>query len=179
MLLFMTFSSENEKEKFEYIYHKYKRLLLYKANQILKDFTLSEDAVSEAFIRIYKNLHKIEEADSNKTVSFIVTIVKNTSLTILEKENKNRTEEPKETEQAAFNLEEQVISQISAENIYRMVETLNEDLKSVFLLRYAHDLSNKEIGRLLGITENSVGVKLYRAKKKLSELLRREGELDE
>lgn len=179
MLIIMSFSSEEEKHKFEYLYEKYKRLLLYKANQILNNYSLAEDAVSEAYIRIYKNLHKIEDPDSNRAISFLMIIVKNTSLTILEKEKKTWGEEPGEEIQLNFNLEDHVISEMSAEKIYILVNKLGEDLKSVFLLRYAHNLSNKEIGRMLHMTENNVGVKLYRAKKKLSEWMEREGIFNE
>lgn len=179
MIFFMAFSSENERNKFEYIYGKYKKLLFYKAYEILKDYMLAEDATSEAFLRIYKNLHKIEDINSNQTVSFLVTIVKNTSLTILGKEKKNITGIYDEDQQDDFNLENYMISEISSENIYALLNHLSEELRSVFLLKFAHDLSNKEIGKMLNINENNVGVKLHRAKKKLSEMLIKEGYANE
>jgi RNA polymerase sigma-70 factor (ECF subfamily) len=176
MLLFLTFASDSDKDKFEYLYHKYKRLLLYKANQILNDYTLAEDAVSEAYIRIYKNLHKIENTDSGQTIAFLMLIVKNTSLTILDKEKrKQTTQEPDEDLAGDYNLEEDVISRLSTERIYELIEQLGEELKSIFLLRYAQDLSHKEIGKLLNITESNVGVKIHRAKKKLKEMIEKEG----
>ena len=76
--------NENEdkrQEKFEKIYLQYGRLMYSKAMQILNDHSLSEDAVSEAFIRIYKNLHKLEDkVPSPQTASFVVTVVKNVAL---------------------------------------------------------------------------------------------------
>ena len=59
MILLLAFSSAEEKDAFEYIYTRYKNLMLQKAYAILHDRMLAEDAVSEAFIRIYKNsFHK-------------------------------------------------------------------------------------------------------------------------
>lgn len=179
MIFYMTFASEDDKDKFEYLYSKYKKLLLYKAYEILKDYSIAEDATSEAYIRIYKNLHKIDDVNSNQTISFLVIIVKNASLTLLSKERKNATEIFDDNLQDDANMEEYLLSEITLENIYSLMNQLTEDLKNVFILKYSHNLSNKEIAKALGIKENNVGVMLYRAKKKLSEILIKEGYVHE
>lgn len=186
MLLILTFSSEAQRDAFDYIYNTYKRLMLHKAYGILHDYMLAEDAVSEAFIRIYKNIGKIEDPSSNSSIAFVMTIVKNVSLTMLEKE-KNRWEnqddgayENFDTLQTdSYDLENQVLGSISVDEIQRVIDSLNEELKSVFLLKFAHDLSHKEIGRLLNISENNVTVRLYRAKKRIAKLLKEGGYVHE
>ena len=178
MILIFTFSSEQERDKFEYIFQNYKKLMLHKAYGILRDYMLAEDAASEAFIRIYKNLHKIDDPASKKTIAFVVTIVKNVALTMLKRDKGHIVEEFDENLEDAFDLEEQTISALSSENIFEIVDRLGEDLKGVFLLKYAYDLPHREIGRMLGITENNVTVRLHRAKNKLAELLREEGYAD-
>ena len=174
-MLILTFSSERERDKFEYIFQTYKKLMLYKAYGILRDYMLAEDAASEAFLRIYKNLHKIDDPASKKTIAFIVTIVKNVALTMLQREKEYTALEYDENREDDFDLEEHTISTLSSENIYKVVDRLGEDLKGVFLLKYAYDLPHREIGRMLGITENNVTVRLHRAKNKLAALLREEG----
>ena len=145
--------------------------MLHKAFAILQDYHLAEDATSEAFIRIYKNIHKIEDPADNKSIAFIVTIVKNVALTMLKKEKSHITEEYDEEQVDDFNLEEQTISQLNSEYIYGALDKLGEEMKAVFLLKYAHEMSHFEIGKILGINENNVTVRLHRAKKKLAELL--------
>lgn len=175
MIIFLTFATENEKSRFEYVYNTYKKLLLFKAYNILRDYSAAEDAVSEAFIRIYKNLDKIEDLDSNKTISFLVTIVKNISITILNKEKRQAVVVPEEFEhEDSFNLEEFVISEAAAEDMLGLIGNLNEELKTPFLLKYAHGLSHREISRLLNISENNVTVRIHRAKKKLITLFSQE-----
>ena len=171
MLLLFTFASEHERDKFEYIFQKYNKLMLHKAYGILKDYSLAEDAASEAFIRIYKNIHKIDDPTDNRAIAFIVTIVKNVALTMLKKEQEHSAQEYDYELQDSFDLEEHTISQLGSEYIYQMLDEIGEEMKSVFLLKYAYDLSHKEIGRLLGISENNVTVRLHRAKKKLAALL--------
>ena len=156
--------------KFEYLYEKYKRLVLHKAFGILNDRGLAEDVASEAFIRVYRNLHKIDDPDSPQTAAFFVTITKNLAITQYHKEKKSLPSDFSELDQASeFDLEGQVESKDEVKQAIGLVGKLNEELKSVFLLKYAHDLPHKEIGKVLGITENNVTVRLFRAKKKLTE----------
>jgi len=175
LIIILSFETEDERDKFEYIYSKYKNLLLYKAYEILKDYALSEDAVSEAFIRIYRNLHKIDDPQSNKAVAFIVTITRNAALTMLKKEKGNVVEEYDETKPDDYNLENHIISEMSSEAVYSMLNGMQEDMRSVFIMKYAYDMTHKEIGRTLGISENNVTVKLHRARKKLAALMIEEG----
>lgn len=175
MILVFTFATEAERDKFERIYEAYKGLMLHKAYGILHDRSLAEDAVSEAFIRVYKNLHKIEDAGDGRCAAFVATIARNCALTLLEKEKRGSLEEYDDSLQDDFDLEQSTISALSSDTIYAMVGGLEEAFRSVFLLRYAYDMSHKEIGKALGISENNVTVRLHRAKKKLAAMLRKEG----
>lgn len=175
MILIFSFSTTEERDKFEYIYAHYKNLMLHKAYGVLKDYMLAEDAVSEALIRIYKNLHKIEDPTSNQSIAFVVTIAKNAALTMLSKEKKQAAEPIDEAQQDSFDLEGYMLAELSSEKIYGILSQIGEELRSVFVLKYARDLPHKEIGQLLGISENNVTVRLHRAKKKLAQILVKEG----
>ncbi|MDR0964326.1 MAG: RNA polymerase sigma factor [Clostridium sp.] len=179
MILLLTFSTQQEQNKFENLFHKYKKLLLHHALGILKDYALAEDAVSEAYIRIYKNMHKIEEIDSPRTVAFLVTIARNVSLTMLAREKKSYTEEISEEQGDGFDLEESVLTRISTTRVQELLHQMREELRDVFILKYAYDLSHREIADTLGISENNVTVRLYRAKKALAATLRKEGYCNE
>ena len=174
MLLIFTFSTESEKDIFEALYNNCKGLMLQKAYGILHDRMLAEDAVSEAFIRVYKNLYKIDDPSSNRSIAFVMMIVKNTALTILSKEKAQAVEELDETKQDSFMLEDFVLSKISNERIYELLNKLKEELRSVFLMKYAYDLPHKKIGELLNISENNVTVRIHRAKKQIIEILKEE-----
>ncbi len=173
--MILVFSTQEERDKFNLLFETYKRLMLHKAYEILCDYALAEDAVSEAFIRVYKNLRKIGDPVSPQSASFLLTIVKNVSLTMLKKDRRRNTDELDEKMSSAYDLEEEVLSALSSGEIMAALDALSEELRSVFLLRYAHDLSHREIARLLGLRENTVTVRLLRAKRKLSELLAKEG----
>ena len=161
---------------FEFVYNKYKSLMLKKAASILADGMLAEDAVSEAFIRIYKNLGKLDPPDSPMSASFIFTVVKNVALTMRRREQTFDADIDGEFDAAdGFDLEGDVLSRLSSQRIVALIGQVPEDLKSVFLLKYAHGYSHREIGRILNITENNVTVRMHRARKAIAQILEKEG----
>jgi RNA polymerase sigma-70 factor (ECF subfamily) len=179
-MMFLSAASIDEKNKFEFVYARWKNLMLNKANGILHDYSLAEDAVSEAFIRVYKNLHKLDDLESGKTAAFLVMIVKNVSLTMLSKQTRTVVTDTAEYDRAdAFNLEDEIISKSSAQELFKLIDNLKDELKTPFLLKYAYDFSLKEIGKMLKITENNATVRVHRAKIKLSEMLKKGGARNE
>jgi len=177
MILLLSFQTEEDKNTFEFLYEKYKKLMWRKAYDILKDYSLAEDAVSEAFIRVYRNISRIENPESGKTAAFLVTIVRNTAINLYHAKNKIIPTDIGEFDQAdTFNLEETIVAKDEVLQASALVEKLNDELRAVFLLKYAHDLPHKEIGEILGISENNVTVRLHRAKKKLLSMRRKDGE---
>ena len=84
--------NEDDKIKFEDIYNKYKKMMFWIANQILKDERDIEEVVQDSFIKIIRNLDKIEKINSKKTKSFISIIVKNTAIDVYRKNLSNKVE---------------------------------------------------------------------------------------
>ena len=68
MIMYMSLiDNEDDKIKFEDIYNKYKKMMFWIANQILKDERDIEEVVQDSFIKIIRNLDKIEKINSKKT----------------------------------------------------------------------------------------------------------------
>ena len=81
---------QQDQDRFEKIYHKYRILMFAVAKQIFGDNRIAEEAVQEAFIKIAKIVDQINEIDSHRTRNFVVIITKNTCLDILEKEKRHK-----------------------------------------------------------------------------------------
>ena len=175
MILIFTFADEREADKFEYLYRKYKNLLYYKAWEILHDHMAAEDALSETMIRVYRNMEKIGDPDSPQSAAFLATIARNVSLTML----KRRTAAPapmaddEDYEEPAdpFDLEASVLDGISEERLCLVIGRLDEEARNIFVMKYAYDLSHREIAAQLGLTENNVTVRLHRTRKKLAAMV--------
>lgn len=162
-----------EQSNFEAVYEKYKRLMLKKAVEILRDHALAEDAVSEAMLRVYKNMHKISELSSPQTAAFVVTVVKNVALTMLSRQKSES--EIQDYIPSNENIEAEILDNIAAEEIMAVVDGIGEEYKSVFILKYAYGMNHREIARTLGLTENNVTVRLHRARSKISKELKERG----
>ncbi len=177
MLLFV-FASEEEEIKFNTLYQRYKKVLFQRAYTILKDQMLAEDAVSEAFLRAYKNLHKIGAPEDPQSAAFLLTIVRNTALTLWQKRNRLGESELIEEGYTQTDTPESItLDKLNAQRVCSLIDQLGEEYRSVFLLKYAHSCSHKEIAQILKTTENNIHVRLFRARKKLAKLLQKEENL--
>ena len=68
------------------------------------------------------------------------------------------------------NLEEQFIAGEEKVSLYKKMQNLDEKTREVMYLRITGELSFKEIGEILGKTENWARVTFYRGKSKLKEV---------
>ncbi|MDR1358616.1 MAG: sigma-70 family RNA polymerase sigma factor [Coriobacteriales bacterium] len=179
MILVFAFADASKANTFEYLYRRYKNLLYYKAWEILRDPMDAEDAVSEAFIRVYRNLDKVDDPNSPRTAAFLGTIVRNVALTMVKKRAAAPVPVPMSVDEDwggdepadPFDLEAAIIDKISTEEIYQIVNRLDEESRTIFVLKYAYDLSHREIAAQLGMTENNVTVRLHRTRKKLARMI--------
>lgn len=178
IMMLSVLDTEKEQDKFTYIYETYKYFMWYLANEILKDAHLAEDAVQEAFFALTRHMDKIEDVKSNKTKKFLATIVKSKAIDILRKRKGKLDESFEENEEviwlASEDLLEQYMKQDSYEHLLCCIRKLDEIYKVVFEYKYIHGLSDKEIASLLNVTPKTVNVRIFRARKKLQKMLKKE-----
>ena len=179
MLLFLTMlDSDEDRSKFVQLYHKYRYFLWYLARERLQDEHLAEDAVQEAFLALTRHMDKVGSVESAATRNFLATIVKNKATDLLRKRQGITEEEEASQKQEAEvfgeDLLDQYLVQESYERILQTIQKLDEIYRVVFEFKYLHELSDKEIANLLGVTPKVVNVRIFRARKKLQNLLREE-----
>ncbi|HEK4533720.1 TPA: sigma-70 family RNA polymerase sigma factor [Clostridioides difficile] len=172
MLLYLTIiNSEEERNKFEDIYIKYKKLMFYVANQILKDEALSEDAVHNAFLKIIDNLDKINDANSPKTKGFVVIIVKRISINIYNRRKKEEISNINDGSYKFSSLDLSIEKLGECSYLVEALKKLSETDLQVILLKYSHGFSIKEISKILNIKEVNLYKRNKRALEKLKKIL--------
>ena len=179
MLLFLTMlDSDEDQSKFVQLYHKYRYFLWYLARERLQDDHLAEDAVQETFLALPRHMDKVGSVESAATRNFLATIVKNKATDLLRKRQKimedEETSQKQEAEVSGEDLLNQYLAQESYERILHAIQKLDEIYRAVFEYKYLHELSDREIADLLGVTLKVVNVRIFRARKKLQNLLREE-----
>ncbi|HIZ07144.1 MAG TPA: RNA polymerase sigma factor [Candidatus Eubacterium avistercoris] len=164
--------TQEQKSKFELLYEKYYRLMLYMAMQALKDPMEAEDAVHTACIKIIKNLDKVDEVESPRTKRFLLTIIKHTAIDMIRKKNREKNISLEELEEWQLPADEGGMAAQSEENrIVTAIKHMPELYRDVFLLKYSSGYENREIADILEISEASVRKRISRGKKKLEALL--------
>ena len=177
-MFFIAMAENKDKPKIERLYLSYRNLMFQVANDILHDHKLSEDAVSESFVRIIHNVHKIDETNVPRTRSFLVIICRNVAKDI----NKSRiplhfdqeVAEQKTVEPSLSDPVDIVISRENIKKLIKIIEKLDSKYRDVFMLRRVYQFSREEIAQLLDISLETVKKRLTRAKAKILENLKKE-----
>lgn len=180
-MIFMMIENKDDRLKAEKLYYKYRKLLMNIAKKILHDNNLAEDAIHETFIRVIKNLHKIDENNCPRTKNFLVIICRNVSLTMYnEKTYLNKSENSIEDitydESLNYSCPENItISKETREEIAKEIEKLDTIYSDVLIFKYDYGYSREEIAETLGINVETVKKRLVRAMVKIKKSLEKEG----
>ena len=160
-----------DKGRFEQLYLLYRFTMLKAAENILRDYSLAEDAVHEAFLRILSHMDKIDEIDCNKTRAFVVIVVKNISLDMLRSQKRHPEAELEEWEELpagqADNPEQTLLDKESREALSQALSAMKKTYADVLALSIAYELNDKEIAGILGISAANVRVRLHRGRREL------------
>lgn len=156
-----------EKSKLELLYKEYKNSMYNIAYDILKDKYLAEDAVHNAFLKLTKNLEKINEVKCKETRNYLVILVRGVAINIY---NQNKKIVPVE-ETDTVDVPELIESKLERERVFEIISNMDEKYSDILMLKLFYDYSNDEISQLLDIAPEHVSIRFFRAKAKLKKLI--------
>ena len=175
LLLISGLGDENTKLEFGQIYEKNYRTMYYVALKILKNKEEAEDAVHGAFVKLAEKYDTYRHLTSQEMTSLCVIIVKNKCLDMLRVSKSGLQSDLEKVDYALHGEKDQPLENVLLE----AMKILPEKLRLVLELRYFHEYSNGEIAKILDISKKNVEIRLYRAKKKMKEVLQYERERQE
>lgn len=141
------------------------------ALRIVRDAAEAEDVVQEVFIKVWKKrgeLRNVENLDA-----FCMRMTKNLAIDKTRSKHK-RTEslgQGMDFSARAANPHQLVERQDTISKVERLMEELPEKQRLVMQLRDIEEMTYEEIAKALNIPVNQVKVNLFRARKKIRELL--------
>lgn len=140
---------------------------------LCRNESLAEELTQETF---YKACLSIDRYDNNcKFSTWLCQIGKHTYYQYLEKNKRIApTEIAEEDSVTNISAERQAMSRLELLDTLKYLHTLPEDMREVIYLRSMGDLSFREIGDIMGKSENWARVTYFRGKSKLAELSGRE-----
>ena len=124
------------------------------------------DIVQEAITKALKNINKLKEEKYLKTWFYRILI--NESLQYIKKNKRIITYELQEIEDK-IEWNDNIIS--DGIDVYKYVQSLNEKLKTVIILRFFEDMKIDEIAKITKTNENTIKSRLYKGLKELKKLI--------
>lgn len=115
------------------------------------------DILQESILRGYSNLSKIKDKDSID--KYLSRIIINTAIDFIRKNSK-----------MIFTDDEclkEVESEVNSSDINYAVDNLEEDLKSIIVLKYFHGYKISEVAEILDISISTVKNRMHKALKQL------------
>ncbi len=143
------------------------------AKWLLRNEQDAQDVVQEAFLRAFKSFGGFHGSNGR---AWLLTIVRNTSYTLLKKNRVADLTTPFDEEIHASGDESMSAATIlerseDTELIREAMDKLPAEFREILTLRHQEDLSYKEIGEIVKIPPGTVMSRLARARAKLKECL--------
>jgi RNA polymerase sigma-70 factor (ECF subfamily) len=135
----------------------------------------AEDLVQDAFVKAYQNIHRY--SNSWKFSTWLFTIAKRLASSYYRSLRRSQTFT--DVEAGSLEPEEMVTQEEARQSLWATAMDLSRNQYEALWLRYAEDMSIKEIAQVLRKSKVNVRVLLYRARLNLAERLRNVAAEDE
>lgn len=165
----------NDSREFESFYRRVFPVLYRIATRIVNNTETAEDLCQEGFIKFRKKAPAF--SDINQAQYWLIRVVKNLCFNFLKRKLRERNAYEKilrNPEKEAENNDRILIREQSRIILRKALMELPEKLRSPLVLKEYGELSYQEISVILGISESNVKVRIFRARKKLGEIIDQE-----
>ncbi len=189
----LTLPDDERRDFVENLYLAYRKKIYASAFKILNKREDAEDCVHDVIKTVITHLETFRAVSPNEIGKLIAVCTRNTAINIYQKNKKRQSNEsklPLDCEYENELLREMKISsdlnrtpavitvrEETKKQLAQMISELDDIYKDVLILQFRYKMNIREIADILKISENTVRVRLHRAKKIL--LQERGDELDE
>ncbi len=159
-----------DESAFDEIYEKFKLPLYRFCLRMISDEESALDIVQDVFLKLYENINSVETISSLSSLLF--KMARNRCLNFLH-DKKVKIE----IEQVEINFESEIEKEFeikeARENLQKVLNMLDDDYREILILREWNGFSYDEIASILGTTVPAVKSKLFKARKKLTEIYKK------
>ncbi|NKQ22645.1 sigma-70 family RNA polymerase sigma factor [Brevibacillus laterosporus] len=162
----------------ERIMNEYGRRVVHLVYLIVKNRTSAEDIAQEVFVKVYRHLPSFRGESSIQTWIYRIAIneaKKHVRSWYVRNIFPSLFGEYLHTQKEQDETEPLVMKQVERKEFVQLVLKLPLSYRQVIVLHYYQDLSIEEVAHVLEASQGAVRNKLYRGRKKLKQLLEREG----
>ncbi len=154
-------------ESFGELCGRYYAAMVAVAYAVLSDHQLAEDAAQESFARALVRLRALN--DKRRFAAWLAAICRNVAKDMVASRARQTSAEDLSQVAEKHSDDDNILT------IRRAIEQLPDASKELVVLRYYDSLSYEQIGSILGISPAAINGRLARAKRKMTEYLRKNG----
>jgi RNA polymerase sigma-70 factor (ECF subfamily) len=158
--------------EFRKLYDSAVPVLVRVALRITNSREAAEDLCQESFFRLYEK--NMVFPNSEEAKYWLIRVVKNAALNYAKRKERERKAYQKafrEDDRREETGEGLLVRKETTEEIKEALDKLPENLRMVLVFKEYAEMNYKEIGRVLGISEGNVKVRVFRARERLAALL--------
>ena len=149
-------------------FHKLYRFCL----SLTRSESEAEELVQETFLRAMQSVNKLPDAANLD--AWLFRVARNVHISRLRKQKKEVGDAALDAVPSGEDIEDRLMNQDQAQQILRLLHTLDEPYKEVFTLRALGDVAYAQIASLFGKGESWARVTYHRARLMLTERMNKE-----
>jgi len=149
---------------FARLVERHSRVMFRVAFSLLRNAQDAEDAVQEAFLKLYRGdaWRRMEDEKA-----FLARTVWRVALDRLPKKSERPLEAEDQFASGAASPESAAVRHAQSALLRRMIDALPEDLRQVLVLSAIEELNSREIAEMIDVPEGTVRTRLMRAREEL------------
>lgn len=170
MIIIFGVISDEEKDLVNKIFSKLNVQMYHVSYGVLGNKYDVEEALSETFLKIIKNIERISALPCPQIEPYCVGILKNETINVIRKRDKiiyTDDTDYLESSCQGSDVEDEFFKLVDREKLYSCINRLSNDEKDFIHLRFNNDMKLKDIADLFDITEESAKKRSQRILKKL------------
>lgn len=163
---------EGASNDYEILYKRYYTKVLDNCYSFIKDRTLAEELAEDIFSKVYEKLPTFKFRSTFS--SWLFSITYNHCIDYLR--DKEKMHYPNWNRESEFpdiiDEHEENLDEINYDNLMKIMELIHPEEKALLMMKYRDDISMKQIGAALRISEDAAKMRLKRARTRVLYLYR-------
>jgi RNA polymerase sigma-70 factor (ECF subfamily) len=162
-----------EGQLFELVMRRHNRRIYRTARSIVRDDAEAEDVMQDAYVRAYSHLNEFE--GRARFATWLTRIAVHEALARLRRRRRLQPLDVETQETESMSTSQRSSPEQSASDseiravLEKAIDGLSDEFRAVFVLRAVEGLSGSETAECLGIPEETVKTRLFRARARLQE----------
>jgi len=150
------------------LYELYSKKMFLVCRRYMRNDLVAEEVVMNGFLQFFSSIDKFDYQSEAETENWLRRMMINICLRQLDKSTVMMISIEALEDTAS---DEDLLSQVSVKEIYRLITQMPTGYRTVFNLYYVENLSHEEISKALGIEKNTSKSQLSKARRFLQDLL--------